>query len=113
MASAVESLERVDVGRMARRAHEATEFLKAVANEARLLILCNLLDGEKSVGELEAFLDLRQSTVSQQLARLRLEGIVESRRDGKMVYYKLENETVRALIGVLYSAFCSVRPISA
>ncbi len=104
--NSVESRVRVDPDQMAYGAQSATEFLKALAHEFRLMILCNLLDGEKSVGELELFLDIRQSTVSQQLARLRLEGLVESRRDGKLIYYSIANETVRAMIGVLYDAFC-------
>ena len=110
LAKTVEPRDTVDLDRMAESAREASEFLKALAHESRLLILCNLLDGEKSVGELEAFLDLRQSTVSQQLARLRLEGLVASRRDGKTIYYSIANEKVRAVIGVLYSAFCDVKP---
>jgi len=108
LASTVDSRERVDVDRMAQSAREAADFLKALAHESRLLILCNLLDGEKSVGELESFLDVRQSTVSQQLARLRLEGIVDSRREGKMIYYSIANDAARAMIGVLYGAFCGV-----
>ena len=81
---------------MARARARASEFLKALAHELRLLILCDLLDGEKSVGELEALLYLRQSTVSQQLARLRLEGLVASaRRDGKTIYYSIANEKAR------------------
>jgi DNA-binding transcriptional ArsR family regulator len=107
---AVEHLESVDLDQMGQSAREATEFLKALAHESRLLILCDLLDGEKSVGELESFLDLRQSTVSQQLARLRLEGLVAARRDGKTIYYSIANEKVRAVIGVLYSAFCGIKP---
>ena len=70
------------------------------------MILCNLLDGEKSVGELETYLSLRQSTASQQLARLRLEGLVAARRDGKTIYYSIADERVRTVIGVLYNAFC-------
>ncbi len=110
LAKTVEPRDTVDLDRMAESAREASEFLKALAHESRLLILCDLLDGEKSVGELEAFLDLRQSTVSQQLARLRLEGLVASRRDGKTIYYSIANEKVRAVIGVLYSAFCGAKP---
>jgi len=113
LASTVDSRERVDVDRMAQSAREAADFLKALAHESRLLILCNLLDGEKSVGELESFLDVRQSTVSQQLARLRLEGLVASRREGKAIYYSIANETARAMIGVLYGAFCGVEPFGA
>jgi DNA-binding transcriptional ArsR family regulator len=110
---ALEHRDTVDVERMAANAREATEFLKALAHESRLLILCDLLDGEKSVGELESFLDLRQSTVSQQLARLRLEGLVAARRDGKTIYYSIANEKVRAVISVLYNAFCNVKPARA
>ncbi len=74
MLEAIGHQDAVKVDRMADRAREASDFLKALAHESRLMILCNLLDGEKSVGELEAYLSLRQSAVSQQLARLRLEG---------------------------------------
>ena len=110
---AVEHREAVDVEAMAASARDATEFLKALAHESRLLILCDLLEGEKSVGELESFLDLRQSTVSQQLARLRLEGLVRARRQGKTIYYSISNEKVRSVIGVLYKAFCTVKPARA
>ena len=68
----------VDVGRMGEHAREASELLKALAHEGRLLILCDLLHGEKSVGELEALLSRRQASVSQQLARLRLEGLLST-----------------------------------
>ena len=109
LAGTSQSGERVDVDRMAASAHEAADFLRALAHESRLLILCNLLEGEKSAGELESFLNMPQSTVSQQLARLRLEGVVASRREGKMVYYSIANETARAMIGPLYDAFCGVK----
>lgn len=97
----------VDVGRMAPRAREASEFLKALAHESRLMILCDLLHGEKSVGELEAQLARRQSTVSQQLARLRLEGLVSARRDGKAIYYSIASERARSIIAALYESFCN------
>jgi DNA-binding transcriptional ArsR family regulator len=97
---------RVDVSRMAPRAREASEFLKALAHESRLMILCDLLHGEKSVGELEALLARRQSTVSQQLARLRLEGLVSARRDGKTIYYSIASDKARSIIGALYESFC-------
>ena len=97
----------VDVGRMARRAREASEFLKALAHKSRLMILCDLLHGEKSVGELEALLARRQSTVSQQLARLRLEGLVSARRDGKTIYYSIASDKARSIISALYDSFCS------
>lgn len=87
-------------------AREASEFLKALAHESRLHILCQLVDGEKHVGELEQALEIRQSTVSQQLARLRLEGLVAFRRDGKQVYYSLASDDVRKIIKVLAEIFC-------
>ena len=109
LARAVKQHPPVKVDRMADSARDASEFLKALAHESRLMILCNLLDGEKSVGELEAFLSLRQSTVSQQLARLRLEGLVSARRDGKTIHYSIADDKVRAVIGVLYSTFCGAK----
>ena len=97
----------VDVDRMGEHAREASEFLKALAHEGRLMILCDLLRGEKSVGELEALLSRRQSTVSQQLARLRLEGLVSTRRDGQTVYYSIASDRARSVIGALYVSFCA------
>ncbi len=105
-ATADPTKSEMQIDRMAESAREASEFLKALAHESRLMILCNLLDGEKSVGELEAFLSLRQSTVSQQLARLRLEGLVAARRDGKTIYYSIADDKARIVIGVLYNTFC-------
>jgi ArsR family transcriptional regulator len=105
--------EELKVDKMANSAREASEFLKALAHESRLMILCNLLNGERSVGELEASLLLRQSTVSQQLARLRLEGLVSARRNGKTIHYSIADDKVRAVIGVLYKTFCGVPSRSA
>jgi ArsR family transcriptional regulator len=103
---AIEARRKMDVDRMAGRAREASEFLKALAHESRLMILCDLLHGERSVGELEMLLSRRQSTVSQQLARLRLEGLVAARRDGKTIYYSIASEKARSIIGALYNSFC-------
>ena len=97
----------VDVDRMAGHAREASVLLKALAHEGRLLILCDLLQGEKSVGELEALLSRRQASVSQQLARLRLEGLVSTRRDGRTIFYAIANDRVRSIIGALYASFCA------
>lgn len=88
-------------------AKEASRFLKALAHESRLVILCVLADGEKSVTELEEMLDLRQPTVSQQLARLRMDDLVLTRRDGKTVYYRLASEKVCTVVKAIYSAFCN------
>ncbi|MGL4324617.1 MAG: ArsR/SmtB family transcription factor [Beijerinckiaceae bacterium] len=89
-------------------ARSATELLKALSHESRLIILCMLLDGERSVGELETALGLRQPAVSQQLARLRADHLVEARRDGKNIYYSIGRPEVRGIIEALYHAFCKV-----
>lgn len=95
-----------ELARMVRQAKVASDFLKALAHESRLLILCTLAEGEKSVTELERFLALRQPTVSQQLARLRMDGLVKTRRDGKTIHYSLASEEVRIIVGLLYDIFC-------
>jgi len=88
------------------KAKRAAEFLKALAHENRLMILCILSQGEKSVSELERMLSLRQPTVSQQLARLRADGLVATRRDGKTIYYSLASEEARIVVGAVYDVFC-------
>ena len=88
-------------------AGKACEFLRARVHESRLLTLCALAGGEKSVGELEAFLSQRQSTVSQQLARLRLENLVAARREGATIYYRLANTKVRTMLAAIHETFCA------
>jgi DNA-binding transcriptional ArsR family regulator len=95
-----------DADRMADKAKKAAAFLKALAHENRLMILCNLSQGEKSVSELERLLELRQPTVSQQLARLRAEGLVAARRDGKTIYYSVASADARVIVGAVYQVFC-------
>lgn len=92
---------------MASRAEEAASFLKTLAHEGRLMILCHLATGERSVGELEELLDMRQASVSQLLARLREDGLVATRRSGKTVYYRLANETTAQVIAFLHEKFCA------
>ena len=87
------------------RAEVAAALLKALSHEGRLMILCHLVGGEKSVTELEALLGQRQAAVSQQLARLRLEGLVSTRRDGKAIYYRVIDPKVLALLAVLPGLF--------
>jgi ArsR family transcriptional regulator, virulence genes transcriptional regulator len=98
-----------DIEVLSAKAHQASEFLKALSHEVRLLILCFLIEGEKSVSEIEKMLKLRQPAVSQQLARLRADGLVEARRNGKNIYYSLARTEVRDVIGVLHNAFCRPR----
>ena len=99
----------LDIDMMIANAQEASEFLKALSHEARLIILCSLVEGEKSVTEIEQMLSLRQPAVSQQLARLRADDLVETRRDGKNIYYSLARTEVREVIEALHRAFCRPR----
>ncbi|SFT34461.1 ArsR/SmtB family transcription factor [Sedimentitalea nanhaiensis] len=91
---------------MAERACDAAAFLKTLAHEGRLMILCHLGAGEKSVGELENLLNIRQAAVSQMLARLRDEGLVQTRRDGKTIFYSLADSNTEQMIGLLHTLFC-------
>ncbi|WP_419902998.1 ArsR/SmtB family transcription factor [Kiloniella sp.] len=91
---------------MAASVGEARDLLKALANERRLMILCQLVEGERSVGVLVEKLDLAQAMVSQQLAILKREGLVCSRREGQSIYYALDNEPAAKILQVLYDSFC-------
>lgn len=91
---------------MAAAAGEASLLLKSLSHEGRLLLLCQLADGERSVGELTEALGLRQASVSQQLARLRAEGLVATRKDGQSVFYRLDNEHARQVIELIHSFYC-------
>ena len=99
----------IDLDMLLTNAQQASEFLKALSHEVRLVILCFLFEGEKSVSEIEKMLKLRQPAVSQQLARLRADGLVETRRNGKNIYYSLAGSEVRDVIKVLHDVFCGVR----
>ena len=101
-----EGMEESELDQMAENARLATNFLKALAHEGRLMLLCHLASGEKSVTELERLLSARQAAVSQQLARLRLEGLVRFRRDGKAMYYRLADERVTRMLETVYDMFC-------
>lgn len=96
-----------DFESMTESARNATGLLKALAHEGRLMILCFLATGEKSVSELEQLLQSRQAAVSQQLTRLRLEGLVDYRRDGKAVYYHISDERASRVLELLYEMFCA------
>jgi ArsR family transcriptional regulator len=91
-------------------AKQATTVLHALANENRLLLLCQLTQGEKSVGELEQAMDIHQPTLSQQLGVLRAEGLVNTRRDGKRIYYSIADPKVFSLLNTLYSLYCPKTP---
>ncbi|MFV0297801.1 MAG: ArsR/SmtB family transcription factor [Hyphomicrobiaceae bacterium] len=88
------------------KARKASDFLKALAHENRLVILCLLSERERSVTELESLMAVSQAAVSQQLARLRHEGLVETRRDGRVIYYRLADESTARFIEAIYDKFC-------
>jgi DNA-binding transcriptional ArsR family regulator len=95
-----------EIERMMHNACTASNFLKAISHEGRLMILCHLATGEKSVTELEELLSARQAAVSQQLSRLRTEGLVSPRRDGKTIYYSLTDKRAIRILDVVYDLFC-------
>ncbi len=95
------------------KAGGAAEFLKVLANESRLAILCNLIDGEKSVNELEVLLNLRQSTLSQHLSVLRRERLVKTRRSAQYIYYSLDSEEAGVIMHALYDIYCGPKSKSA
>lgn len=102
----VRTADAAELDQLMLKARKASEFLKALGHESRLVVLCLLAEKERTVSDLETLLALRQPTVSQQLARLRLDGLVSARRDGKAIYYSLANEDVREVISMLHRIFC-------
>ncbi len=102
-----EDMSPGDLDRMVENATRASNFLKAISHEGRLMILCHLVSGEKSVTELEQLLSARQAAVSQQLSRLRLEGLVVPRREGKAIYYRLADDRPARILEVVYELFCA------
>ncbi len=100
-------MSEVDLDKMMQNACDASNMLKALSHEGRLMILCHLVSGEKSVTELEELLSARQAAVSQQLARLRLEGLVTPRREGKTIFYSLADNRPKRILEVIYELFCS------
>ena len=101
-----EDISQKEIDGMLENAMTASNFLKAISHEGRLMILCHLASGEKSVTDLERLLSSRQAAVSQQLARLRLEGLVEARREGKTIYYALADKRATRILDVVYDIFC-------
>ncbi len=88
-------------------AKDAAGLMKALGNETRLVILCTLAEGEHSVGELNELIPLSQSALSQQLARLRREGLVKTRRESQTIYYSLSPGPADRVINTLHDIYCS------
>ncbi|KAB7763331.1 MULTISPECIES: metalloregulator ArsR/SmtB family transcription factor [Xanthomonas] len=103
----------LDPAAMRAHASEAARLLKALGNEKRLLLLCLLVDHEQSVGELNARVELSQSALSQHLALLREDGLVQTRREGQTIYYSLVPGPVQHILEVLHGIYCSAAPPAA
>lgn len=101
MPAAAKTKNRKAIRDLESRAGEAAELLKLLANDQRLIILCRLSEAEMSVSELGEYVSLAQSALSQHLAKLRAQGLVATRREGQMIYYRLANATAQKLVGAL------------
>ena len=101
----------INAEKMHQTAGAACELLKAIANPRRLVILCQLIEGEKSVGELAALLGIRPTGVSQNLALMRANGLVSARRDGQTMWYSIDSAEARLLLETLYRIYCSPAPL--
>jgi DNA-binding transcriptional ArsR family regulator len=97
----------LDLEQMRASAGAAARLLKAMANEHRLLVLCHLLEGERSVGQLNAELDLSQSALSQHLAVLREDELVATRRESQTIYYRVASDAVAAVLAALHGIYCA------
>lgn len=96
----------VDIAQLRKSAGKATCFLRVLANEDRLLLLCQLTAGEKCVSDLESLTKITQPTLSQQLGILRMEGLVSTRREGKYIYYSIADDRVHAMLAALQDIYC-------
>ncbi len=103
----------IDVEGIALRAARASALLGAMCNETRLMMLCQLVDGERSVTQLTEHLGAPQSTVSQHLGVLRRSGLVAARRDGQSLYYSLAGDEARAILETLQKLYCQPQPVDA
>jgi len=104
---------KIQANAMLAAADQASTLLKALANRHRLIIICQLSEKERSVGELATLLNIRDSTVSQHLALLRKDGLVTARRDGQTIWYSISSAPARELVGALYRAYCAPAPAGA
>jgi ArsR family transcriptional regulator, virulence genes transcriptional regulator len=102
---------KISTAQMQASAGAAEELLKAIANRHRLMILCQLIDGDRSVGELAELVCLRVSTMSQHLALLRRDGLVSTRRDGQTIWYAISSAPARKLLETLHQIYCAPTPL--
>lgn len=102
-----DTTDTMDLESLRRSADSACRLMKALSNPDRLLLLCQLTEGEKRVGELESLLGITQPTLSQQLGVLRDEGLVTTRREGKHIHYQIASAQALAVMQTLYAQFCA------
>ena len=100
----------IDPDALRDNAAQASQLLKALSHPDRLMLLCRLAEGERSVSELEPLVEVYQPSLSQQLGILRREGLVSSRREGKQMFYQVANPYALAVLNVLYQRFCGDTP---
>ena len=100
-------LDDIDPKRMAVAAGKASELMKTLGHKDRLMVLCHLISGEKSVGELAGLLDIPQSPLSQHLARMRKEKLVSTRREAQTIYYSIASEDAARIVGLMHELYCS------
>ncbi len=98
------------ISELDKSAKEASELLSAMANEKRLMILCHLLDGETTVTDLARMVDMNQSALSQQLAKLRALKLVDTRREAQQIFYRLASREVEKILQTLYGIYCDPSP---
>ena len=98
--------DAIDLNQMARSASRASALMKTLGHKDRLMILCHLADGEKSVGHIAELLEISQSPLSQHLSRMRKEGLVDTRREAQTIYYSLRSGEASRIVEVLYELFC-------
>ena len=100
---------RPDTKALRLNAGQAADLLKLLANEQRLLVLCLLVEGERSVGQINEEIALSQSALSQHLAKLRAQGLVETRREAQTIYYRLPPGPAKRVLGALHEIYCGSR----
>jgi ArsR family transcriptional regulator len=96
----------IDLEQMARSATRASSLMKTLGHKDRLMILCHLANGEKSVGQIADLLEISQSPLSQHLSRMRKEGLVDTRREAQTIFYSLKSGEASRIVEVLYELFC-------
>ena len=101
------STDNIDLEQMQHAADQASTLMKTLGHRGRLMVLCQLATGEKSVGELAGLLDIQQSPLSQHLSRMRHEGLVATRREAQTIYYSLRSDEAGKIIECLYGLYCA------